>query len=142
MSQAKDGDKVKVHYTGKLDDGTVFDTSKDRRPLEFEVGSGSVIPGFEQGIIGMETGETKTISIPPEEAYGASREELVVDVKKTDFPDNITPAIGQQLQIHQPGGNSINVIVTDMKEDIVTLNANHPLAGKTLTFDIELVEIA
>nr|HID59857.1 peptidylprolyl isomerase [Desulfobacterales bacterium] len=142
MTQAKNGDVVKVHYTGRLEDGAVFDTSKDRQPIEFTIGNGDVIPGFEKGIIGMEIGDTKTITIPPEEGYGPRREELVVDVRRTDFPEGITPAVGQQLQIRQPSGNFINVVITDMDEDTITLDANHPLAGSTLTFEVELVEIA
>ncbi len=141
MNQAKTGDTVKVHYTGKLEDGVVFDSSKDRPPLEFTIGGGEVIAGFENGIIGMEVGSTKTISIPPEEAYGPRREELVLYVKKTDFPDNIVPAVGQQLQVRQPNGGIIDLVVTEMNDDTVTLDANHPLAGKTLIFDVELVEI-
>ncbi len=142
MSQAKNGDEVKVHYTGKLDNGTVFDSSTERPPLEFKIGSGSVIPGFEQGVIGMETGDTKTITIPPEEAYGSRREELVIDAKNADFPEHITPSVGLRLQISQPDGNVANVMITEIKEDMVTLDANHPLAGQILTFDIELVAIA
>ncbi len=141
MNQAKTGDTVKVHYTGKLEDGVVFDSSKDRPPLEFTIGGGEVIAGFENGIIGMEVGGKKTISIPPEDAYGPRREELVLYVKKTDFPDNIVPAVGQQLQVRQPNGGIIDLVVTEMNEDTVTLDANHPLAGKTLIFDVELVEI-
>ncbi len=141
MSQAKDGDEVKIHYTGKLHDGTVFDSSQDRPPLEFKIGGGNVIPGFEQGVVGMETGDTKTITLPPKEAYGPRREELVVNVKSADFPEHITPAVGQRLQISQPDGNVANVMIADIKEDMVTLDANHPLAGQTLTFDIELVAI-
>ena len=142
MSQAQDGSKVKVHYTGKLDDGTVFDSSKDRDPFEFTIGTGSVIPGFEKGVVGMETGETKTITIPPDEAYGQTREELVADVKKSHFPPDINPEVGQQLQMQQPDGRPLNVVVTKIEGDDVTLDANHPLAGKTLTFVIELVEVA
>ncbi|MBW2645899.1 MAG: peptidylprolyl isomerase [Deltaproteobacteria bacterium] len=142
MSQAKNGDEVKIRYTGKLHDGTVFDSSQDRPPLEFKIGGGSVIPGFEQSVVGMETGDTKTITIPPEEAYGPRREELVVNVKSADFPEHITPSVGQRLQISQPDGNVANVMIADIKEDMVTLDANHPLAGQTLTFDIELVAIA
>ena len=142
MSQVKNGDTVKVHYTGKLENGKVFDTSEDRQPREFTLGSGKIIPGFEKGIIGMEVGEAKTITVPPEEAYGPRRNELIVDVEKTDLPENITPAIGKQLQIRQKDGNPIKVTITDMNEDTVTLDANHPLAGNTLFFDVELVEIA
>jgi len=142
MSQVKNGDTVKVHYTGKLENGKVFDTSEDRQPREFTLGSGKIVPGFEKGIIGMEVGEAKTITVPPEEAYGPRRNELIVDVEKTDLPENITPAIGKQLQIRQKDGNPIKVTITDMNEDTVTLDANHPLAGNTLFFDVELVEIA
>jgi peptidylprolyl isomerase len=142
MPEAKSGDKVKVHYTGKLEDNTVFDSSKDRPPLEFTIGSGSIIPGFENAVIGMQTGESKTFTIPPDEAYGQPRDELKMEVKKSDFPDDITPEVGQQLQMKRADGNVINVVVAEMEDDKVTLDANHPLAGKTLTFDIELVEIA
>ena len=142
MPQAKSGDKVKVHYTGKLEDNTVFDSSKDRPPLEFTIGSGSIIPGFENAVIGMETGESKTFTIPPDEAYGQPRDELKMEVNKSDFPDDITPEVGQQLQMKRADGNVINVVVADMEGEKVTLDANHPLAGKALTFDIELVEIA
>ncbi len=142
MSQAKDGDTVKVHYTGKLENGTVFDTSTDRQPLELTLGSGKIIPGFEKGITGMGVGDTKTITVLPEEAYGPSRKELIVDIKKTDLPEDITPAIGKELQVQQKDGNPIEITITDMDEDTVTLDANHPLAGNTLLFEVELVEIA
>lgn len=142
MSQAKDGSKVKVHYTGKLDDGTVFDSSKDRDPFEFTIGTGSVIPGFEKGVVGMAAGETKTLTIPPDDAYGQKRDELVADVKKSHFPPDISPELGQQLQMQQPDGRPLNVVVTKIEGEDITLDANHPLAGKTLTFEIELVEVA
>ncbi|MFZ5981526.1 MAG: FKBP-type peptidyl-prolyl cis-trans isomerase [Candidatus Zixiibacteriota bacterium] len=142
MSQAQDGSKVKVHYTGKLDDGTVFDSSKGRNPFEFEIGAGAVIPGFEKGIRGMKVGETKTITIPPDEAYGHKREELIADVKKSHFPPDIIPTVGQQLQMQQSDGRPLNVMVTEINGEDVTLDANHPLAGKTLTFEVELVELA
>ncbi|MGD8605448.1 MAG: peptidylprolyl isomerase [Candidatus Zixiibacteriota bacterium] len=142
MPQAKSGDKVKVHYTGKLEDNTVFDSSKDRPPLEFTIGSGSIIPGFENAVIGMETGQSKTFTIPPDEAYGQPRDELKMEVNKSDFPDDITPEVGQQLQMKRADGNVVNVVVANMEGEKVTLDANHPLAGKALTFDIELVEIA
>jgi peptidylprolyl isomerase len=141
MSKAKNGDSVKVHYTGQLISGDVFDTSKDRQPLEFEIGSGKVILGFEKGIIDMAVGETKRITIEPEEAYGPRREELVVNVMKNDFPDHITPTVGQQLQMPQQDGSSVNVIIADIDEDNVTIDSNHQLAGHTLYFDVELVEI-
>jgi peptidylprolyl isomerase len=142
MSQAKDGDTVKVHYTGRLENGEVFGTTKDEEPLELTLGSGKIIPGFEKGIAGMEVGDTKTITVPPGEAYGQRIKELIVDIKKTDLPEDITPAIGKQLQIRQKDGNPIEVAITDMDEDTVTLDANHPLAGNTLLFEVELLEIA
>ena len=142
MSQAKEGDKVKVHYTGKLEDGSVFDTSENRPPLEFEIGKGNVIPGFEKGVVGMELNDKKTITIPADEAYGQRRDELTVEVTKKDFPADIEPNVGQQLQIKRPDGHVIDVTITKVEGDNVTLDANHPLAGKTLVFDIELVEIA
>ncbi len=141
MSLVKDGDTVKIHYTGKLEDGTVFDSSDGRDPLELKVGDGHVIPGFEKGVVGMEVGGTKTITIPADDAYGERRDDLTVNVKKTEFPENITPEIGQQLQLKQPDGNMVNVMVTDVQEELVTLDANHPLAGKTLVFDVEVVEV-
>lgn len=141
MSKVKDGDTVKVHYTGKLEDGTVFDSSKEGDPLELTIGAGNVIEGFEKGVIGMERGGSKTVTIPPEEAYGPMNEELLAKVKKENFPENITPVIGEQLQLKQQDGDIVNVTITEIRGDTVTLDANHPLSGKTLIFDIELVEI-
>jgi peptidylprolyl isomerase len=142
MSQAKNNDKVAVHYTGKLDDGTVFDTSANKDPLEFTLGAGQVIPGFENGIIGMAEGETKTVKIAPAEAYGDVRQDLIISVKKDEIPADINVEVGQHLQINQPNGQAIPVKVTAATDTEVTLDANHPLAGQTLTFDIELVKIA
>ena len=142
MSKAKDGDKVKVHYTGQLENGDVFDSSKQRDPLEFVIGSGNVLPGFENGIIDMEVGDSKRITISPEEGYGEKREELVVTVMRNEFPDHITPAVGQQLQIKQEKGDILNVNITALDEESITLDANHPLAGHTLLFEVELMEIA
>ena len=141
MSTAQDGNTVKVHYTGKLEDGTVFDSSKDREPLEVKLGAGSVIPGFEKGIVGMTVGDAKTVTLAPDDAYGPRRDELTVEVDKKDFPENITPEIGQQLTMQRQDGSQINVVVAGISEDQVTLDANHPLAGKTLVFEIELVEV-
>jgi peptidylprolyl isomerase len=141
MSQAKDKDTVKVHYTGKLEDGSVFDSSTGREPLEFTLGTGSVIPGFDQGIVGMAIGETKTITITPDDAYGPLRKELVIEVKKSDIPGEIDTSVGQRLQIPQPEGQPIPVVITEVTDETITLDANHPLAGKTLIFDVELVEI-
>ncbi|MEW5994056.1 MAG: peptidylprolyl isomerase [Candidatus Zixiibacteriota bacterium] len=142
MAQAKTGDHVKVHYTGKLDDGTVFDSSQDREPLEFVIGEGRLIPGFEQGVIGMQTGDKKTVSIPPDEGYGTRRDDLVISVPKSSFPSNITPTVGQRLEMTQRDGNPVKVTVSAIEEESVTLDANHPLAGRTLEFDIELVAVS
>lgn len=141
MSKVKDGDTVKVHYTGKLENGDVFDSSREKEPFEFTVGNKAVIPGFEKGVVGMGVGDTKTIEIPPEEAYGAKQDELVVVVNKSEFPDDITPSVGQRLQIKQQDGNPVIVTITDLTEDSITLDANHPLAGYTLFFDVEIVDI-
>jgi peptidylprolyl isomerase len=141
MEQAQNGDTVKVHYTGTLDDGTIFDTSVGRDPLEFTLGERQVIPGFEQAVVGMSPGESKTAEISADEAYGPHNEEMVVSVDRSDFPNSIEPRVGQMLQLHQPSGQRIAVTVTEVSEASVTLDANHPLAGKDLTFDIQLVEI-
>ena len=142
MAPAKDGDTVKVHYTGKLNDGTVFDSSANRDPLEFTIGRNQVIPGFEKAVLGMNSGESVTTEVPAEQAYGPHRQELVLEVDRNDFPDDLTPEVGQQLQMSRPDGQSLVVRVTDVSESAATLDANHPLAGKDLTFDIQLVEIA
>ncbi len=142
MTQAKNGDIVKVHYTGKLDDGSIFDSSVDRGPLEFTVGDGNIIPRFEQAVIGMNPSESKTIKIPSDEAYGPHREEMVMAIEREKFPPHISPEVGQQLQVPKTDGNTVVFLVTDVTESQVTLDANHPLAGKDLTFDIELLEIS
>jgi len=141
MSKAKTGDTVRVHYVGKLEDDTIFDTSEDREPLEFTIGDGNIIPGFENGVVGMEAGEQKTITLPPEEAYGEWREELTVQVGIDQFSDNIDPVEGMPLQLKQRDGNLISVVVAEVADQTVTLDANPPLAGKTLVFDLELVAI-
>ncbi len=141
MAQAKKGDTVKVHYTGKLEDETVFDSSREREPLEFEIGGGKIIPGFESGVIGMEVGDTKTIVIPPEEAYGPRYPGWPKEVSKGQLPDNYTPRVGDMLQVQNPEGEYIRVVITDIADSGITLD-NHPLAGKALHFDVELVEIA
>ena len=141
MAQAKSGDNVKVHYTGKLDDGTVFDSSAEREPLQFSLGSGNVIPGFEEAIVGMTPGESKTATIPAEQAYGPQRDELVITVENEQIPSDLSVEVGQQLQISQNNGEVIPVMVTDVSDSKVTLDANHPLAGEQLTFYIQLVEL-
>ena len=142
MAQAKTGDTVKVHYTGKLDDGTVFDTSVDGEPLEFTIGEGQLISDFEQAIVGMSQGESKTVQIPSDRAYGPHLEEMVMVVDRTEFPENLDPKVDQRLQVRQSDGQVFTVTVTDVSESKVTLDGNHPLAGKELTFDIQLTEIA
>lgn len=141
MPKAKKGDTVKVHYTGRFEDGEIFDSSTGKEPLEFTIGKGEVIPGFEEAIIGMNTGETKTVKIPPEKAYGPRYDELVLTVERSRFPDDVQPQIGQQLQLRQPDGRTFIVTISDINETAVTLDANHPLAGKDLVFEINLIEI-
>jgi peptidylprolyl isomerase len=141
MSQAKCGNTVKVHFTGRLENGEVFTSSRESEPLEFTLGSGQVIPGFDKAVTGMELGETRTVNLQPEEAYGPRQEDLVVDVKKSNFPEDITPLTGEQLEIPQEDGEPLKVTVVDVSEDTVTLDANHPLAGYTVTFTIILVAV-
>ncbi len=141
MAQAKQGDTVQVHYTGKLDDGTVFDSSRDRRPVQFTIGKGQVIAGFEQAILGMNPGESKTTIIPQELAYGPRRNDFVVTVNRDRFPLQVEPAIGQRLEITQEDDRIALVTVTNVTASTLTVDSNHPLAGKNLTFDFELVGI-
>jgi peptidylprolyl isomerase len=141
MTQAKEGDTVKVHYTGKLEDGTVFDTSTERDPLEFTIGEGEVISGFEQAVVGMAPGEKKTATIPPEEAYGPHRDDMTLTVDRDQFPEDIEPQPGQQLRVQQSDGRAAIVTISEVSESTVTLDANHPLAGRSLMFDIQLVDI-
>lgn len=142
MAQAQKGDTVNVQYTGKLDDGTVFDTSENREPLRFEIGGGQIIPDFEEAVVGMAPGERKTIQIPAEKAYGPHRDDMVVSVPRDQVPGDIELEVGEHLQVSQPDGGTAIVTVADVSEEAVILDANHPLAGEDLTFDIELVEIA
>ncbi len=142
MEVAKKGNRVKVHYTGKLQDGTIFDSSIEREPLEFVVGDGNMIKGFDQAVEGMQKGETVTANIPSTEAYGERRPDMLVEVPIDQVPENINPAVGQQLSVQQANGQTMPVVVTAVAEDKITLDANHPLAGKDLTFEINLVEIA
>ncbi|EIE49479.1 peptidylprolyl isomerase [Salipiger aestuarii] len=142
MTQVKTGDTVRIHYTGTLSDGTTFDSSTGRDPLEFTVGSGQIIPGLEKAIPGMAPGEKKTVEIAPEEAYGPVHAEGRQAVPRQEIPDDIPLDLGTQLQVQTPNGQTMNVTVAEVTETEVTLDANHPLAGKDLTFAIELVEIA
>ena len=142
MSKAKKGDTVKVHYTGKTQEGELFDTSKDRDPLEFELGSGQVIPGFESGIEGMGVGDTKTITLAPGDAYGEPMDELILDVPRAQFPTDITPEIGLTLELRSPDGQAGIAKIIGVSDESIKLDANHPLAGKTLVFEVTLVDIA
>jgi peptidylprolyl isomerase len=142
MSVAKNGDSVKIHYTGKLDDGTVFDSSEGREPLEFTVGSGHVIPGFEKMVLGMAPGERKTDTIPVDQAYGERRDDMIVQIDRAQLPPDLNPEVGQELYVQQPGGQVLPVLVVDVDDAGITIDANHPLAGQDLTFEIELVSIA
>jgi FKBP-type peptidyl-prolyl cis-trans isomerase 2 len=141
MVQATNGNKVRVHYTGRLDDGTVFDSSRGGEPLEFTIGEHHMIPGFEQGVIGMEPGQTKTVLIPPEQAYGPHNPEKVIEVARSQLPTGMPLEIGMRLQGSPPGRRPVEFTVVGVTESVVTLDGNHPMAGKNLTFDIQLQEI-
>ena len=141
MSQVKQNDTVRVHYTGKLVDGQVFDSSREREPIEFTMGQGQLIPGFEKGLLDMKVNEQKTINIPAEEAYGSPRPELVQEVDKSQLPEEIKPEPGMGLVSKSPDGREMNLVVTEVKEDSIVVDGNHPLAGKDLIFDLEVVEI-
>ena len=141
MAQVKNGDTVKVHYTGTLDDGTMFDTSAEREPLKFTVGGGQVITGFDTAVMDMSIGDKKVTVIPADEAYGEHSTDLVTEVARERFPADMELAIGQQLQVGLQDGNQAIVMVVDITDTVVTLDANHPLAGQQLTFEIELMEI-
>jgi peptidylprolyl isomerase len=142
MTQAKTGDTVQVHYTGTLDDGTVFDSSVGGSPLEFTVGAGQVIPGFEQAVVGMQVGESRQAQIPADQAYGTYRDELVFTVQKTQFPEGFAPEVGEQYQVSGADGQAMVVSVREVTPGEVTLDANHPLAGRDLNFDIQLVAVS
>ena len=141
MQQAQQGDKVKVHYHGKLRSGETFDSSDGREPLEFTVGSGQVIKGFDEGVKGMQVGDKKTVEIPVGDAYGEKSQEMIIEFPKTQFPPDMNPEIGQQLMMSNGSGQSFPVTIMEVQEETVILDANHPLAGQDLVFDIELVEI-
>jgi len=137
----QNGDNVKVHYTGKLKDGSVFDSSRDREPLAFQLGSGQLIPGFEKAVIGMEVGDSTTVEIAPKDAYGDRNPEMLIEVSKQQVPADLNPQVGQTLQVQQGNGQVANVVVHELKPESIVLDANHPLAGKNLVFDIELVSV-
>jgi peptidylprolyl isomerase len=139
MAVATDGDTVRIHYTGRLDDGTVFDSSEGRDPLQFVVGSGQVIAGFDQAVAGMETGEEKTVTIPADQAYGPHREDLLFSMGRSEIPAGVEPQVGHRLEMSTQDGRSFRVVVREADDSKVVLDANHPLAGQDLTFDIHLV---
>jgi peptidylprolyl isomerase len=141
MQQAKPGDRVKVHYTGRLTDGSEFDSSTGNEPLDFVIGSGDVIPGFDAAVTGMKVGERRTVTIAAEDAYGPTIAELVADVARADLPEGVELALGGQLEVTQEDGSSFLVMVTALDAERATLDANHPLAGKDLVFDLDLVAI-
>jgi peptidylprolyl isomerase len=142
MASAKPGDTVHVHYTGRLDDGSVFDTSEGREPLEFVLGTGSVIPGFEEAVSGLSVGEEASTRIPPEQAYGLRSEALVLTVPRQNFPEGAAPEVGQRFEMASPDGQHTPIVVTSVEADTVQIDANHPLAGRALSFDLKLVKIA
>jgi peptidylprolyl isomerase len=141
MQQVKNGDTVKVHYHGKLEDGSTFDSSAGRDPLEFEVGSGMVIPGFDEGVKGMQVGDKRTLNIPADEAYGPVDETRILEFPKDRFPPDMKPEVGMTLNMSNGQGDYLPVVISEVHDDRVMLDANHPLAGKDLIFDIELMEI-
>jgi peptidylprolyl isomerase len=142
MAAAKTGDTVKIQYTGKLDDGSVFDSSAEREPLQFTIGDGKTIPEFEKAVVGMKTGESKTFQIACENAYGPYRQEMVMVVNKNKLPEGFIPKVDQRLQVQPAEGDPFVVKVIEVTEENVTLDGNHPLAGKNLTFDIKLIQIS
>jgi len=142
MTVAADGNTVKIHYKGTLEDGSVFDTSEGRDPLEFTIGGGQVIVGFEEAVSGMSVGEKKSVTIPVDKAYGPRNEELVIAAPKEHVPEDINPEIGQKLQMGGPNGEVVMVTVVEITDEHIKLDANPPLAGEDLNFDIELVEVA
>ena len=141
MTQAKSGDTVRIHYTGTLDDDSEFDSSAGRDPLEFTLGGGQVIPGFDSAVDGMAVGESKSVTIPPDVAYGQRHDQLAQQVPRTTLPEDLEPEVGMHLQSQGPDGQVMNLVVTEIVDDTITVDANHPLAGQALTFAIELVEI-
>jgi len=141
MQEVKSGDTVRVHYHGKLNDGTTFDSSEDRDPLEFEVGSGSVIAGFDNGVTGMKVGDKKTINIPVDEAYGQVQDDLLMEFPLDRFPAEMKPEVGMELNMSNGAGQNFPVVISEVLDNSVVLDANHPLAGEDLTFDLELIEI-
>jgi peptidylprolyl isomerase len=141
MAQAKMNDTVTVHYTGSFTDGVVFDSSADREPFEFTIGQGMVIPGFENGIIGMQEGDSKKINIPAEDAYGPHREDLLTTIERSHIPASIDLQIGMVLQMRSPDGGTANVSIREINQEDVVLDLNHPMAGKELIFEVNLIKV-
>ncbi len=141
MQQVKNGDTVRVHYHGKLTDGSTFDSSEGKEPLEFTVGSGQVIKGFDDAMVSMGLGEKKIVQIPVDHAYGERNDDMIMEYPKAEFPSDMVPAVGMELHMSDNTGNVFPVVIAEVKEDTVLLDANHPLAGEDLTFEIELVSI-
>lgn len=142
MEQAKNGDEVVVHYTGSLEDGTVFDSSREREPIRFTLGNNNIILGFEEAVIGMTPGETKTEHIPVERAYGPRREDMIIEIDRSRLPEELEPKVGEALQIRSVDGRTAPAIIAEVGDESIKIDANHPLAGLNLVFEIELVEIA
>ena len=142
MSQAKTGDTVKIHYTGTLDDGSQFDSSTGRDPLEFTLGEGQVIPGFDKAVEGMAVGDSKSVNIPAEEAYGPRHDQMIQEVPLSALPDDLEPQVGMGLQARRPDGAMLDLTITAIGEESITVDGNHPLAGEALNFQLELVEIS
>ena len=141
MEQVKKGDKVNVHYHGRLKDGSTFDTSAGREPLQFVVGAGQVIKGFDDAVVDMKLGDKKTVNIPVHEAYGERNDDMMMEYPISEFPADMKPEVGMELQMGDNSGNVFPVVITQVNGDVVLLDANHPLAGQDLIFDIELVSI-
>ncbi|CAM3055697.1 FKBP-type peptidyl-prolyl cis-trans isomerase [Flavobacterium frigoris] len=141
MIQVRENNTVKVHYVGKLSDGQVFDSSEGKQPLEFTLGQGKLIPGFEKGLIDMKLNEKKTITISQEDAYGEARQDLIQEVDKSQLPEDITPEVGMGLVSKSSDGNEMNLLIVEVKEATIVIDGNHPLAGKELIFDLEVVDI-
>ncbi|MCC5832789.1 MAG: peptidylprolyl isomerase [Chlamydiales bacterium] len=139
---AKIGDKVKIHFTGKTADGDIFATSHDREPLEFEIGGGALLPGVESAVEGMEKGEKKDVTLPPEQSFGHHHDELIILVNRSEFPENFQPSVGLEFEVPQPDGSAAYFKILEIKDEKVKLDGNHPLAGQTLKFELELLEIS
>lgn len=142
MTTAQSGNTVKIHYHGTLEDGEVFDSSREREPFEFTLGAGMVIPGFDDAVTGMKQGDAKDVSLPPAEAYGEMVDDLVITLPKDKLPEDLAPELGMSLQVTLPDGQPFPFRIVDIQEAELTLDGNHPLAGKTLNFSLELIEIA